>query len=174
MAQKCRNDECHLNQKYRDIALSICWFLGLICGMYLFYRTGTPAVSWMRRIVNGSVSILSLFGIYFFPFLFTAYAIWITRPALLYVIAVARAALYAFVSLGVFVAFGSSGWVVQGLVLCCDSVLVFCLYTMWLRVLRGCKSTGAFFVFCVATICLLMSAVDYCVISPFWACLIEN
>lgn len=174
MAQNCRNNEWHLNQKYRDVALPICWFLGLICGMYLFYRTGTPAVSWMRRIMSGSVSILRLFGIYFFPFLFTAYAIWIARPGLLFVIAVARAALYSFVSLGISVAFGSSGWVVQGLVLCCDSVLVFCLYTMWLRALRGYKSTGTFFVCWISTICMLMSAVNYCVISPFLACLIEN
>lgn len=162
-----------MNTGQRRFLLALCWISGLLCGFFLFLQAGAPVVSLMRRILLDSVSIVSLFSIRFIPFLFTAYAVFISEVRLVFPICFTRAMIYAYVSLGIYSAFDSAGWLIRILVLFGDSLCMVVLYTYWLRLLSGQKTKcfaetmGVFLGF------LLVCIADFYVISPYLASLIE-
>ena len=149
--------------------LPICWFFGLSCGIFLFLYAGTPVVSLMRRAPVASVSIVSLFGIGLIPFLFTAYAVFISELWLLFLICFCKAFLFSFVFTGISVAFSSAGWLMCTLLLFSDGVWCIVLYSIWLRLLSGRRTYWlAGLIFAVAATCM-----SYKIITPLLAGLIE-
>jgi len=152
------------------LALAFCWCLGLIFGVFLFLYAGTPGVSLMRRMVSGSVSIVSLIGIGLLPFLFTAYAVFLSEFRLLFPICFCKACMFAFVSFGICVSFSSAGWMMRRLLLFYDSVWCALLYFLWYRLLVGRKA--CWLVIILADV--LAGSIEYYIISPFLAGLINN
>lgn len=150
-------------------ALPFCWCLGFLFGVFLFLYAGTPGVSLMRRTVYGSVSIVSLIGIGLLPFLFTAYAVFLSELRLLFLICFCKACMFAFVSIGISVAFSSAGWMMRGLLVYYDSILCVLLYFLWHRLLAGRKV----YWFAIIFAGVLAGSIEYYIISPFLAGLIE-
>ena len=149
--------------------LSICWLVGLSCGIFLFLYAGTPVISLMRRAPVGSVSIVSLFCIGLLPFLFTACAVFVSELRLLFLICFCKAFLFSFAFTGISVAFFSAGWLICILLLFTDGIGCIVLYSIWVRLLSG-RRTYWFvgLLFTVAATC-----VSYKIITPFLAGLIE-
>lgn len=81
--------------------------------------------------------------------------------------------LFSFVSAGIFRQFGSAGWLFRYLLLFSDCITLPLLYLFWIRNLsyfkpvRGCEAIF------IATFVFLVWSVDYRVISPVLACLID-
>ena len=151
------------------LALAFCWCLGFGFGVVLFLYAGTPGVSLMRRIICGSVSIVSLIGIGLLPFLFTAFAVFLSELRLLFLICICKACLFAFVSMGICLAFSSAGWMMRPLLLFYDSILCALLYFLWYRLLTGRKACWLLTIMAG----ILAGGIEYCIISPFLAGLIK-
>jgi len=164
------NETASLHSVFLSALLAAFWLFGVCCGILLFLYAGTPMFFLMRRLPYGSVSIVSLLVTGLIPFLFSAFAVFISRPRMILAVSFCRACLYSFVSLGVSVAFASAGWLIRGLLLFYNSFSCVMLFFLSLRILSGGK------VCWLAVIAAVTAAngASFCIISPFLACLIEH
>lgn len=154
--------------------LASSWLLGLICGILVYLSAGGILVSLMRSTLYVPVSIVGLLCAAVLPFLFSALAVFLSRPGLLLPICFGKAFLLAFVSLGVIRAFGSAGWLLRWLLLFGDCVSAPMLYWFWLRYIPGDRLLSGWEAASLFSLGLLIGSVNYSVISPFLVRLIET
>lgn len=155
-------------RKKGRLLLASFWCAGLFFGIYGYLTAGTPFLSWMRGVVPGSVSIVGLLGITVFPFLISALAVFFSTPWLLLLVCFCKAFLFSFVSLGIWQAFGSAGWLARLLWMFSDCIGIPLLYGFWLRHLSGDRAVGGLETGCYLAAFVLLGSVDYRIISPFW------
>ncbi len=124
-------------RKYNPFFLALSWILGLGYGVFVFRNTGSDLVSLMPLAVMRQPSIFGLLLSSVLPFLFSAFAVYICVPGLLLVISFVKAFLLAYVSCGIFSAFGSCGWLIRWLLLFTDLIGTVFLYLYWLRHISG-------------------------------------
>lgn len=153
--------------------LAFCWLAGLVCGILVCLSAGSSLSSWMRSTVFGSVSIVSLLFAAILPFLLSAFAVYISKPALLLVICFCKAFLFSFVSLGVYQAFGSAGWLIRLLLLFSDCMLIPLLFWYWHRHLMSKCSFCVWESVFVLALSVLIGSIDFSIISPFLVSLID-
>ena len=153
----------------RYSSLAVCWIFGLLGGTVLFLYAGTPVVSLMRSVPLGSVSIVSLLLTGLIPFLFTAYAAFLSEPWVLFVACFCKGFLFSFVSLGISIAFSSAGWLMRRILLFSGDIWCVALLFLWIRILSGQKACW----FAVLTAGALACGISCYIISPFLVCLIE-
>ena len=117
--------------RVRSYILVILWPLSFFAGC-LFYLSARSVFSpLMCGVANGSVSIVSLLFCTLFPFLLSAFAVFLSSPLLLILIGFCKSFLFGFLSLGMVLAFGSGGWFARLLLLCGD-ILLFPLFFWYL------------------------------------------
>lgn len=138
--------------------------------MLVYRSAGSSLASLMRSTPQDAVSIAGLLCLTFFPFLISAFAVSLSRSAL-FLVCFGKAFLFAFAALGVSQAFGCAGWLLLRLILFSDCMLLPLLYFLWLRLLAGnsCGWENA----CIWALALLIVSIDYRIISPILASLIE-
>ena len=153
--------------------LAFCWIAGLVCGIWVCLSAGSSFSSWMRSTVYGSVSIVSLHFVTILPFLLSAFAFFISSPALLLAICFCKAFFLSFISLGVYQAFGSAGWLIRHLLLFSDCMSAPLLYWYWRHHLLSNDSFCVWKSACVLALSILIGSINYCIISPFLASLID-
>ena len=154
------------------ISLAILLLCGLLSGTALAVSAGNSYYSLMRMAASSPVSIAGLFASVFLPFLFSAFAVYLGKPKLIYFICFIKAALFSFGSFTALTAFASAGWLVRFLLQFSDIVMLpaFCWFS-----LRCITDTGLFkrdFSICLFLF-LLIGSLDYCMVSPFLAMLID-
>ena len=86
--------------KYPAFVLALSYFAGLLFGVFVFRFAGDRLDSLMRGAFSGAVSIVGLLGVTVVPFLFSAFAVSLSKPALLFPVSFINAFLFCFVSLG--------------------------------------------------------------------------
>ncbi len=128
----------------------------------------------MRSALLAPVSIVGLLSIWTLPFLLSAFVVFLGRPLWLLLICFSKAFCYAFVSLGFFLAFGTAGWLARILLLFSDWVCMPLLYWFWQRSLSGRRRPSRWDVAALLSVMLLVGSVDYRVIAPLLARLIES
>lgn len=142
MARFLHHSDSFTLRKWPAFLLAFSWLLGLGCGGLVFRSADESIVSLMRMAVLKPVSIVGLLSCTLLPFLFTAFAVYVSLPALLLLIGFSKAFLYAYVSCAVLAAFGSAGWLVRGFLMFSDTIGAVLLYSCWMRSLsrRGIPS----------------------------------
>ena len=145
------------------IWLHVVWIMGLLCGGVFALFADSSSVSLMR--MPGHLSIVGLLFIPLFPFLISAFAVYLSRPRLIYVICGWKAFCFGAGAVLIRLSYGSAGWLVQGLLLFTDGITLPILYWLWLRCLEGGGFRRS------AAVCLglfaLTAAVDWKWIAPF-------
>lgn len=159
-----------MRRRMDSTQLALCFFAGIACGFVVFLGAGSSLSSLMRSAADGTVSIVSLLCSALFPFLISAFAVFLSRSALL-AVCFGEAFLFAFTSVGVSRAFGTGGWLVCFLVMFSNTMCLPLLYFFWLRLLSGRISRLG--ILAVLALALLIVSVDYRIVSPFWVSLIE-
>lgn len=157
----------------KPMFLLACAFLfGLISGVLFSMSASDALFPTMRAAVFGCVSIPGLLSATLLPFLFSAFAVYISCQKLLIPIAFCKAFVFAFVGTGILGAFGSAGWLVRLLLMFSDVASLPLLWWYWQKSLSG---SGRFVrnTAIAAGFALLIGSVDYCVVSPFLANLIS-
>jgi hypothetical protein len=137
MAQFLHSVISYTIRKSHVFLLALFWVLGLLFGDYLFGLAGSNLASQMPLAAMRQPSIFGLLTSISLPFLFSAFAVYISAPKLLLLIGFTKAVLSGFFFAAVYAAFGSSGWLLRCLLLFTDVCSTVLLYHYWLRHVSG-------------------------------------
>ena len=148
------------------------WAAGLLLGALAAISADDLLASTMRTAVSGGMSISGLLSALLLPLLFSAFAVYVSKPLLLPVVFL-KAFLFAYTGAGILAAFGSAGWLIACLLMFSDALMLPLLWCFWLRSVsqprRELLRSGAF---CLAGAALI-GCFDYCLVAPFLASLIN-
>lgn len=145
--------------------LAACFLVGLILGIRMSHEAEF-SFSLMRSALKSTVSIVRLLSVLLLPFLFSALAVYFSKPKLLYGIAFLKAFAFGFVSAGINAAFGSAGWLVRLLVMFSDCMSMPILWLYWLRHLPGKRVFQAADVMITVGCISLVGFLDHMLIMP--------
>lgn len=154
--------------------LAFSWLSGLLCGAFALLSADNRIISLMRSVALAPVSIVGLLCAILFPFLFSASAVYFSKPGWLFPISFGKAFLFAYVSTGIVQAFGSAGWLIRFLLLFGNCASIPVLYWFWLRHLPGCRRSLGWEDILAISITMLIGSVHYRIIVPFLALLIDS
>lgn len=154
-----------LQRKWEIVFLAFCFSMGLVFGTLSFYRADLSS-SLMHGAISGSVSIVHLLSVILLPFLLSALAVFFSKPKLIFAIAFLKAFNFAFISAGVFAAFGCGGWLVRWLLMFSDCLTMPLLWLYWLRNAFGCRAFRIWEVGTTAAAYCLIGCLDYYFIMP--------
>ena len=157
------------SRKGCNVFLAFCWFAGLICGILIYLSADETIAPLMLSAVSGSVSIVILLCVTAFPFLFSAIAVFLSLPWLLFLLSFAKAVCFSFVSIAVCEAWHCAGWLIRYLLLFSDCLTVPILYFLWLRYVSGKRRCSCAEMFAFFSAAVLIGSIDYCIITPFLA-----
>ena len=164
---------CRRFRKGDRLLLAICWCFGFICGILAFFSAETFLLLQMHMSSFGSMSIVGLLCITLLPFLLSAYAVLISRPAWLFLICFCKAFFYSFVSILLMQCYGSAGWLIRVIFLFNDFLAVPVLYLFWLRSLSHCTPNRFLESTLFYIAILLIGSIDYYVVFPLFAGLLS-
>lgn len=145
--------------------LAACFLSGLFFGVWMSYGVEF-SVSLMRGVMDSAVSIVSLLGVLLLPLLFSALAVYFSKPRWLFGIAFLKAFSFAFVSAGICTGFGSAGWLVRSLILFSDGLSLPLLWLYWLRHIPGRRTFQAADVMVIAGCIGSIGLLDQFLIIP--------
>ena len=156
------------NRKVSTIILAFCWCAGLLTGCFLANHAGNIHSSMMRRAVSCPVSIASLV-VLLLPFLFSAFAVYVSQYWLLVPIVFWKAMSFSRVACWITAAYGSAGWLMRFLLMFTDLFTLPLLVLFWLRYGgKGRRLTAlSALAYCAAAVSI--GSVDFWIISPFLA-----
>ena len=155
------------------VLLAFFWICGILFGIWISSFSDGHTASLMRSVPYDTVTIVGLVVNTFLPFLLSAFAVSVFGRWLLYPIAFCKGVLNAFVSMGIFQCYGCAGWLIR-LFLCFSDVYSLpLLYLLWLRLLDKEDFNGIRAVFLYLAPVFCIGSIDFCLISPFFADLIN-
>ena len=141
------------------------WTLGFLCGIFSAASADNLS-SLMLTCCDAGVSIVGLIIVPFFPFLFSAIAVFCSSPLLLYLTGFCKSFLLGFSIRAVFIVFSGGGLLICTLLLFTDLLTTPAIFLFQLRcanrhskrLLQSCISVLIWF--------LTVIAVDYTWITP--------
>lgn len=126
----------------------------------------------MRGCLYDTVSIVCIFSLLCLPFMISLLASFWNVRGLIYLIAFGKAFLFSFVSLGIFLSFGSAGWLVYLMLMFSQMCSLPVLYWFWIYCLNHRQSPSSLEVFSLLSLFFLIASVDSVYVMPFLASLI--
>lgn len=174
MARFFRYGKPHIPSQMCRIFLAFFWIAGLLLGICLYFAAGSFYSSVMPGALQGTVSIVSLLCISILPFLFSAFAVFASKPFLLLLICFWKAFQFSFVSLGVLCSFSGSGWLIRWFLMFSDMISLPLLYWFWVRHICAKRFLSGTEAFVIVSLFILIGSIDYCYISPFFTNLINS
>lgn len=153
--------------------LAFFWVTGLLCGIFAFRRVGSDLVPLMRRAAYAPVSIVGILCAATLPFLLSAFAVFLSRPVWILPICFGKAFCFSLISMGILQAYGSAGWLIRYLLLFGNCASAPILYWLWLQYFRKYRSTPLWEGTLAFSLALLLGSINYRVIAPLLASLIE-
>lgn len=160
-------------RKASPLFLACTWSMGMLVGTLAADSARTLLCTVIRNAVQLPATIPGLLTTTVLPFLFSAFAFSFYEPLLL-VICVGKAFAFSYCAYGVFITFGSAGWLVRCLFLFSDCIIIPILLFYWIR-LFSCVSTNPRreLLSCLG-ISMLIGGIDYYLVSPFLVTLIST
>lgn len=152
--------------------LSLCSVIGSGIGVLGAVAAGNNYFLLMRMAVGCRVSIVDTAVAVFIPFLVSLFLIVHSKPWLVSVICSLHISLYSATGYAIAASFGSAGWMVRHMLQFPDLILIPVLLFMSVCKLQNRVSKRLIY-FCIA-VAAMVGLINYCVISPFLANLIEN
>lgn len=166
MARFLHHDFSCLRRKAPVLFLASFYLAGLISGILLF-RQAEPSASLMRGAFPCAVSIVHLLSVSVLPFLFSAAAVYFSKPHLLYGIAFGKALTFSFVFAWATQAFAEAGWLARALLMFTDLGTMPLLLLYWLRHIPGARRfSGAEFGLLLVAV-LFIGWMDCSCVVPF-------
>ena len=154
-------------RKWRRIFLALCYCAGLLMGSIVAAQAQESIASWMRTAEFQRVSIVSLLSVTCLHFLISAAAVLIAQVRLFYPVCFLKAFSFGFCAGGVYLVFGSAGWLVCGLLLFTDLCSMPLLYLFWQRYIDGSRRLVLTDAVLPASLLFLIGSLDHCIITPF-------
>lgn len=167
-----RNFKTEFRKRYLFF-LAFIWLLGLLSGVGFSSLAGHSFFSLMRGAAFRPVSIVSLLSVSLLPFLFSAVTVYIRSFGLLAVLCFIKGCLFAFVSMGIFAAFESAGWLLRILMMFSNLFCLLPLWWCWIRILSGAPKGSFSPVVGGGLMAAGIVCYDYLYVLPFLAKLVE-
>jgi len=161
------------SRKYHNIFLAFVWLLGLNCGIALFRMSQTTSFSLMHGVFDCSVSIVGLLSVSLLPFLFSAFAVYIRSYLFLVVLCFIKSCLFAFVSMGLICTYTSAGWLIRLLMMFSDICSLVPLWWCWIRSSSNVPFDSYRSVVIASFAAVIISCLDYYLVSPILVKLLE-
>ena len=146
----------------RTTLLMIIWLSGLLFGLVL----AEIGDALFRRLTQTLFATPQKYMLSILPFLFSAVAVFFSRPRWLYCICGVKAVLFAVSCFLLCDFFGHAGWLAYCLFMFADVCSLPFLYCYWLRNLSNDRSRGVREYFILLPI-LASIVVDYRIVSPY-------
>ena len=163
-----------LFRRVRVIFLAFCWMIGIESGILFAAHFGHLFTPLMYCALGSTGSIVGFFSVLLLPFLVSAFAVFISRPGLLFGICFVKGFSFSSASLGMLLAFPSGGWLIRQLLMFSSLASLPLLFWFWLRHI----SDEAEYSYCrcllVFSLLILIGSVNVCCVSPFLAMLINS
>ena len=155
-------------QQTCKVLLCVCWMLGLVFGAVFSAGADSTFLLLMRR-TEFSVSIVGLLLVAMLPFLFTAYAFFLSNRFLIIIFAFLKAFSFSYCLFGLSAVYGTGSWLAWILLMFSDLGTLPVLMWLWIHFLGSPeRSIRTKFVCCLSVSALIVMA-DYWMISPFAA-----
>lgn len=146
--------------------LAVCWTLGICLGAYFAALSFDNVSFLMRTVVSNRVSISGMLLAAFFPLTLTAIFILFSLRFFLLLLAFCKAFSFSFCACCILYVYGSSGWLIQQLLLFSDLFLILILLWLWIRLLSSNDSIKKDLLIC-SFLSLFVGSVDCFIVSPF-------
>lgn len=154
-------------RKGRTILLAFLWGFGLTTGCMTLLTAGHSLDSLMRGVPFGSMSIVSVLVSLLLPALFSIFAFSFIQPWIFYLIAFFKSFLFGFLSFGLILSFGSSGWLWRFLIMLPDLLSLPLLF--WFLRKKVTDSASALDSFLLISVLLFIGSIYIAYILPFMA-----
>lgn len=155
-------------RKGSTMLLAASWLAGFLFGSLFFLFCDHSFLPLMHRYLICPVSIVGLILFPFLPFLFSAFAVFLSKPVLLHFIGFWKAFVFSLFSLCFFRAFGSVGWLLRMLLLFTEICSLPLLYG-YQRICLNASSFPGMELVVFLSVLILLGTVDYGYILPFAA-----
>jgi len=162
----------HFRKRYLFL-LAFVWLFGLLCGVGFSGFAGDSYVSLMRSASACSVSIVSLLSVSLLPFLLSAFFVYLHSFAFICGLCFMKGCLFVFVSMGLYLSYGSAGWLLRLLMMFIDLCCLVPLWWCWLHFLSDSDSGLLKPVFTGGLIAGGIVCLDYLCVLPVLAKLVE-
>lgn len=149
------------------------WCLGLLMGIHLAATFDLEYFSLMRPIVTSRTSIVCLIAAQLLPFLFVAYAAYISKSWLIILAGSFKIFAFSFCTFSIWKSFGCAGWLMCVLIMFADMFAVPLMCWFSLRCISQCKGSAKRDLLICIGLTLLTACIDYFVISPFLVRIID-
>lgn len=152
--------------------LMLCTVIGASCGILFAAFVGEPYITLMLSAARQPLSIVGSTTAFFLPFLVAVFLILYSKPWLLYSICAAYICSYTAIGWSCCHHFGTGGWIVAFLLQFPNHMIIPSLLYLTVRRLscKSCRRIGI----CLTPIAAVLGILDYWLISPFLADLIES
>ena len=152
--------------------LAYTWIFALILGAGLAVSADKLLASTMHAAISGCVSISGLLAVVLLPLLLSAYAVYYSQPFLLVSVVFLKAFLFAYTGAGILILYPASGWLIQMLLMFCDTLSLPFLWHIWLCAVSDWQGSILARITTSAFVSVLIGCVDLTLIAPFLARLI--
>lgn len=164
----CNLQECR--QNFCTLVLCAVFSAGL--GAWFADTSGDTYIFLMRMAASRPVSIVGSAVSVFLPFLVSLFIITHSKPWLVYLICGIRIFLFSSAAFALDRSFGSAGWLVRLLLQMPDLCLIPVL--IWLSLYSLAGRCAKRILICCIVFAVVIGMLDYCMISPFLANLIDS
>ena len=161
--QECRQNLC---------ALALCAVFSAGLGALFAGTSGDSYFLLMRMAASRPVSIVGSAVSVFIPFLVSVFIITHSKPWLVYLICGVRIFLFSSAASAIGRSFGSAGWLVRLMLQIPDLCLIPVL--IWFSAVTLAGNCTKRVMICCILLAAMIGMLDYCVISPFLADLIDS
>ena len=167
----------HLNLSFLDcrtrrVILAFAWISGLFLGSLISLAADNILSSTMLAAAHSGMSISGLLAVLLLPLLFSALAVYISKPIFLIPIVFLKAFLFSFSAAGFLIACDSAAWLFCFLMMFSDTLMLPFLWWFWIISLTL-ESRTAIRGAVICTVCaFVIGFCDYFFVSPFLAGLI--
>lgn len=154
-------------RRVNAIILAFALLTGFTLGAYTATLAEPSSFSLMRTASESCVSIVCLLPALLLPFLFSAFAVYISQYWLLIPIAFTKAFFFSYLSAASLLLFRGSGWLVQLLLMFTDCLSMPVLCWFWLRTCTVSRESVLRSFVSAALVVIGIICLDYQFISPF-------
>lgn len=163
------------SRKRSCLFLAFFWVSGLFLGMAAFSFGADTLAGLMRRCFFCNLPYEVQVGVVITSAFLSALVAFYSDDGMLLLLCFGKAFLFGFVSLGVLYSFGSAGWLISFLLLFCNYTEIPFLYLFWTCSLQhpGTKCHFIIRSILLSIACIGLLLINYSIISPILACLID-
>ncbi len=154
--------------------LACCWISGLLLGSTYSYGAGESYFLLMRMAATSRVSIVGLLFLLYFPFLIAAYFALTLRPQSMLILCFCKAFIFACCGFAATSVFGTAGWMIRMLLQFSDCCIIPFFIWFCLRNISEPSVSIKWDLLLCSFVALFVAVLDFCVISPFLANLIDS